>query len=379
MIRFSVQMCTLLLVLLLGVETSEAAPPIKRMKLCIVDGQIVAKKKCKSTETQLTVANALAELGYSPYEDPRPYGDGSAGAWTVSDTELLNDVSNRQYTDITIETSGILTVPSGTILRCTGTFTLRGSLYVSSHNELRTVSYSGALGGLLAPTIYAPGSGIAHSSAAFGQSGTVAGGTRFGGGGGRGLESEAEARGLLHPGNRGGGDGAAAQGGTPGEGAGSLTVLCKTAIVIESTGTIFAAGGVGASGSGGGGGGVVILASSGSIQHEGSIQAPGGIGGYNPTDDTNAAGGGGGGGVVQMLAPSIVDLGTVNVSGGAGGPAYVAGTISSSIVHGGGGGGASGGNGGGGGDVNTNGSSTSSDDGEDGYFIKSTLDPAGLY
>ncbi len=59
---------------------------------------------------------------------------------------------------------------------------------------------------------------------------------------------------------------------------------------------------------GGGGGGAILIAASGYIQLNGSIQAVGGTGSYN--------GGGGSGGGVRLVAGSFTGSGSINASGG---------------------------------------------------------------
>lgn len=354
------------------VPSADAAPKKPKLKLCYSSEKIIAKQKCKPTETLVTPVNAAELFGVSPY------GNGSAGDKVVTGAEDLDTESNRQYGDVTINEGASLIVPSGTVIRCTGIFHLAGTLYVSEGTDSRNFGDSGTLSSMLFPRFHTPSSGIGMAPAGIGGAGSSSA-IRLGGGGGVGLSGIGQARGLIHPGSFGGGAGAANSGATAGQGGGSVTILCKLGIEITETGSVNAAGGVGAIGSGGGGGGVVILASAGSINHQGSIRVDGGIGGYNSGDPDHAAGGGGGGGLVQMLAPSIIDLGTVNISGGSGGPAYGAGTVNQPIFFGGGGGGPSAGDGGNGGSVNTNGSTTASEDGDDGYFIKSIQDPTSLF
>jgi hypothetical protein len=61
----------------------------------------------------------------------RIYGDGSAGGVKVSaTTDLLTLVPNGnfQFDNLTVDATATLNVPSGTVIRCTGTFTDNGSI-----------------------------------------------------------------------------------------------------------------------------------------------------------------------------------------------------------------------------------------------------------
>jgi hypothetical protein len=64
----------------------------------------------------------------------RVYGDGSAGNLVVSASstlEVLTTNGNTQFDDITVVAGQTLTVPSGTVLRCTGTANIAGRILVS--------------------------------------------------------------------------------------------------------------------------------------------------------------------------------------------------------------------------------------------------------
>jgi hypothetical protein len=59
----------------------------------------------------------------------RIYGDGSAGAKTVDASGTLLD-TNLQYTSFTVAAGVVLTVESGTVIRCTGDFVNNGAINV---------------------------------------------------------------------------------------------------------------------------------------------------------------------------------------------------------------------------------------------------------
>lgn len=244
------------------------------------------------------------------------YGDGSNGTAagvcniTAATSWVTTGANSVQCTNFSIATGITLTVPSGTVIRATGTVAITGTL---------TVAAGGGVGWVAAPPY------------------GVSGGTAF---------SSSTLSALLKPGPWGGGPSltnglynnpaAAAAGG------GSLVIAAEGAISI--TGAINANGGSGSADAtanfayGGGGGGVVILASKTSVTNSGSINANGGAGVAGSSGNYTASGGGGGG-VIHLLGPSVT-AGTDSVAGGAAGG-------SNNGANYAGGGGASGGNGGG--------------------------------
>jgi hypothetical protein len=111
------------------------------------------------------------------------------------------------------------------------------------------------------------------------------------------------------------------------------------------------------------------------VTNDGTINARGGAGEGEDSDE--AANGGGGGGIVHLMAPVVGGAGTVDVSGGAAGT--FVGTVLLSPRSGGGGGGASGGNGGKGGDVGPTNISTQATNGSAGYVLQSLVDPTSLF
>jgi hypothetical protein len=284
--------------------------------------------------------------------------------------------TNTQYTDFTINSGITLNVSSGTIIRCTGTFTNKGIINVG------TAALGATQPGVSGNTdvAYAPPlPGIALRSAGSGDLGanTV---SQLGGAGGVGLGSTFQARLLMHPGIFGGGGGGGTLGIDGPAGGGTLVVLAKTAIVIGATGQIQANGANGNINGGGGGGGVIILASAGTITSNGTSTAIGGTGG--PSDILGGAGGGGGGGLLHFIAPTVTVVGTTNsANGGAAGTAGAAGSVTSSPREGGGGGGGSIGNGGNGGNITANpGTPGTAGAGANGFLLfDSAIDPTSLF
>lgn len=300
--------------------------------------------------------------------DLRIYGDGSASERTVSATETLADV-NLQYTNFTVASGVVLTVPSGTVIRCTGTFTNNGTILVQTFAR-------GGFGigddsnDLIA--VAPPNEGVAARSAGQGEFGDNSD-LRSGGEGGVGLR-EAEALWILSPGPSGGGGGAATDdSGTAG--GGTLVVLARDR--ITNNGTISADGQNALNaGSGGGGGGIIILASLIEVVNAGTLNARGGNG--ENADDNEAASGGGGGGFTHLLAPSVPNTGTRVVSGGAAGTG-AGGSTTTTLRRGGGGGGACAGNGGNGGQIETSNVTGAAVAGSEGFNFVSALDPTPLF
>jgi hypothetical protein len=296
------------------------------------------------------------------------YGNGSALDRTISGVVTLTD-TNLQYVNFTVDVGAELTVASGTIIRCTGTFTNNGTIIVQQFAR-------GGFGlgddstefGALAP----PEGGLSARAAGQGEFGDNTQ-VRSGGSGGVGL-SEFEARWILTPGPHGGGGGAASDD-SGAMGGGTFVVLARAGIV--NAGTISADGQSALNaGSGGGGGGVIVLASLTQITSSGTLSAKGGNG--ENADSNEAPSGGAGGGIIHLLSPTVTDTGTENVEGGvAGGGA--GGTTTVTPRRAGAGGGASGGNGGDGGDVGTDDVVSPAANGSAGYYFTSPIDPTPLF
>lgn len=357
-------------------------------------GAVKVRAACKAKETQLN----LADFGAAgpPGEDGadgqlRIFGDGSAGAKTVAASEDWTE-TNPQFTDVTIDAAATLTVPSGTVIRCTGTFTNNGMIVVNPGALGAFVTSNPLLlGDDIGGVNTQPEAGISLRGAQTGESGD---GTAFrrAGAGGVGLAA-AQARTILNPGPKAGGGGGAGgsdaslftSNNTGNSGGGSLVLLCQGA--VTNNGTITADGsdsifGFGMStfdaGGGGGGGGVVILASKTSVTNgaTGVVNARGGPGQDSNTNEGPS--GGGGGGIVHFLAPSVT-AGTVAVTGGAAGATGAANSVTLSPRSGGGGGGASGGNGGAGGGVQADDTPRDANPGDDGFALTTTADPSALF
>jgi hypothetical protein len=287
------------------------------------------------------------------------YGDGSDGttggvcAITSSTNWATTDPGKAiQCTNFSVSSGATLTVPSGTVIRATGTVAISGTI---------TVLQSTMQGYQTAPADSDGDAGIALPAFTLRQ--------------------------LLKPGLTGGGPGGLTPYGTyspagAGFGGGTLFILSEGAMSIS--GSITANGGgpgtdVYGDSVGGGAGGIIILASKASIDNTGTLSAIGGqgnaAGSYGPESATYAPGGGGGGGVVHLLSPSNT-AGTVNLGGGA------VGTGSAGSYTGGNGGGASGGNGGVGTqyDGNTGNVTVTATAGSAGLKILTTVtDPATLF
>jgi len=316
----------------------------------------------------------------------RIYGDGGAGAYTVSVN--TNWVSNPpanaidkmlMFTDFTIMPGATLTIPGGLTIRCTGTFTNGGTLAVAPSTAPSSRGPQINTGG--SDRGYIPSyTGISSFPASIGDYGSNTG-VRNGGPGGTGLTAFEASRVLAATREAGGAGAHGAISNLTGQrGGGGVVVLAHGAISNGLLGLIQAnaqPGGInpaGSGGFGGGAGGVVVLASHVSINNAGSIEAKGGDGG--PSGAGDATGGGGGGGIVHLLAPTVTSTGSMVVNGGAGGA--IIGTITAGFRAGGGGGGGCGGKGGTGGNAGTT-TSTAAGSGDPGHGLISTVDPAPLF
>lgn len=309
----------------------------------------------------------------------RIYGDGSAGARTIAEQEHLEDV-NLQYTDFTVPAGATVVVPSGTVIRCTGTFTNNGTVLLGYGGLGARCVQSDASS---IPAFRGADPGVAFAAASNGELGDNSNTTRYGASGGEPLDED-HARRTLKPGAHAGGGGGCGTtyGGGGGPGGGAITILAAVAIV--NNGLISAnPRTIQPTGGGGGAGGIVILASRGSVTNNGTLKAEGADGGE--AHDASAgsfpgggAGGGGGGGIVHLLAPVINAAGAVSVAGGLPGVGAAPGSVTTTYRMGGGGGGACGGRGGRGGDVSGN-DPIAALPGEAGRFLQSVLDPTALF
>ena len=305
----------------------------------------------------------------------RIYGDGSSGAYSVTGTEnWLSSPpdSMLQYTDFTVSSGTVLFVPSGTVIRCTGTFTNNGTVAVFSgaRGGFTTAPQSGATEAATSPAAI----GLAALAAQDGEYGDSSA-TRTGGSGGL-AQLKLTLYELLNPGPVGGAGGGGGIGHNGGSGGGSLVILAATG--ITNGGIIAATGADGGSGCGGGGGGFVVLASKTQVTNAaaGTIDASGGDGGVSVI--WAGTGGGGGGGVIHLIAPSVSNQGSTNIAAGTAGMNVV--NVTQTWRSGGAGGGACGGNGGTGATINAAGNqTTAATAGTVGWLFLSTTDPTALF
>jgi len=295
------------------------------------------------------------------------YGTGELGDLVVTTGTTTSLLGTAQHANCTVQSGATLQVESGTILRCTGTFTNDGTVTVFSSRNRGSFSFSSnAASGALVP----PSSGVALTTAGspeYSTSGAFNGGK---GGTGLGASSYPEGTIVRAPNGQGGGGGAAGHGQSTvgGHGGGWFAIYAVGAISVGATGSVTATGDDGGSCSGGGGGGIVVLASKTSVSVSGTIDVSGGDGGASTVNC--GAGGGGGGGMVMSISPTTsVPSGSVLVNGGSAGT----GAAPSTPASGGGGGGASRGNGGDG-----QGSATSPTSGSSGSNATTSADPTSI-
>uniref|UniRef100_Q025H2 Collagen triple helix repeat n=1 Tax=Solibacter usitatus (strain Ellin6076) TaxID=234267 RepID=Q025H2_SOLUE len=217
------------------------------------------------------------------------YGDGSEGALSIStavDWNVTPPAGMLQFSSFTITPTGSLTIPSGLVIRVTGSVNIMGPITVG------------------------PGSwnyGSNCYSAPQSTAGTPA-------------LAPLQARFMLRPPPVGIPPLGYDYGGATG---GGVAILSAGPMTITGNGSIRASGLDGSLYSGNSGsvlwaaspGGLVVLGSRASISNAGSIVANGGKGADG--DWYHGSGGGGGGGIVHFFAP-FISSGSVDVSGGIG-------------------------------------------------------------
>lgn len=336
-------------------ETGEAGEPGPPGESLTVAALAVGDANCPAGGTAFTVSSTTTYACNGVDGGRAEYGDGSLRAMAItSDTNWSSTPPPSfevKVTDFSVAAGVTLRVPSGMVIRATGTFNNEGTILVE-------------------PFSFDAGAGAGRSG--FGKC-AESNAYVAGGGGGIGLDF-ASAQLLRYPGQRGGGGGAASNFGPGTRGGGTLVVAASGAITTD--GTIDASGQSGSDavypeGTGGGGGGIILLASATSVVNTGVLQVQGGSGG-EATSGATGPGGGGSGGVIRLLAP-IVTEGATDVSGGAAG---VLGVPSSSFGWCSGGGGGAGYSGGGrGSSVGSNGVFLEAGEGSYGAVFTTLADP----
>ncbi|MBN1204067.1 MAG: collagen-like protein [Myxococcaceae bacterium] len=292
------------------------------------------------------------------------YGDGSAGTLNVAagntlnlalstDVDSLPGKTNMQFTSINI--AGDLIVPSGTVLRATGTVSVSGTITVAVGAE-------------------DTGNGQPHPGVSRSAPGTIHGGL--------GLPLLTASR-MTNPGPQGGGAGDRlfniTQGG---EGGGSLVIVALGDVTVPVGGTIRANGNSGfdptgttdIGGPGGGAGGIITIVTRGNLTVGGNILANGGKGGNGLNGNTagsNGAGGGGGGGggIIHLISANPISVTVSPLANGGPAGTSSAGTTFTS----GGGGGACGGDGGDGGGILGTSPFTAAQAGQAGHVIRTVV------
>lgn len=301
---------------------------------------------------------AVAVVKTPPVSAVDFYGDGSDGALDVAADTQLQPL--RNYSDVLIRSGVTVTVPSGTTIRCRGSFENRGTIVVlpgspGGGTPFATLS--------LGSQLESPAATVERGdSFAAPQVPAVLNAQPVGGAkGGVGIGNAVYALPLSSY-RHGGGGGSGALGCLGGDGGGLLRVIARGPVV--NGGTISAKGGAptfnrtglqgGAGGGGGGGaGGIVILASGTSVDNSapanvngpaatGTVDVGGGSGGT--ADPNGGGGGGGGGGLVVFCAPAVPSNGTTTLFAGL--SAFQSFQTTEPVWAGGGGGGACVGNGG---------------------------------
>jgi hypothetical protein len=303
-------------------------------------------------------------------------GDGSAGNLTVAantDWTIAPPV-NLNFASIVINNGQTLTVPAGTTIRCSGTFTNNGAVTVTTGARLAGLDNFSFGATVDIYSVGHPGDSFRPASGGGFDNNSVAAPKLVQGGLGGDPIPPTTARTSFNAFRFGGGSGAGwRSGAVDGNGGGLVKIYCTGDVI--NAGVINANGGTSSTLSGGGGGGIVILASASTVTNSGTINVVGGSGG--PSFAFGGAGGGGGGGIAVLVAPAVA-VGTINVGGGSGGS--VATQVAVANRYGGGGGGASGGAGGNGSDIPATATATAATptSGAAGYVQSIIANPAFL-
>lgn len=271
------------------------------------------------------------------------FAPGVASAFVSGSTGADGALTPTVNTTVTLPPSGIfnftsVTIPSGVtvkflrnttntpvVILATGDVTIGGTLDVSGGSSPGVGSGGdGVTGDDGAP-------GLAGSGGFDGGRGGPAGANSVGG---TGLGPGGALGGTVFAGNNncgfavplgGGGAGYFAAGATanpnpfycPGTAGGTPYGTNQILPLIGGSGGGGGAGGATFAGSGGGGGGgALLIASSGTVNVTGTVNANGGSGGASGGSGAGAPGGGGSGGAIRILATTIAGGGTISAVGG---------------------------------------------------------------
>lgn len=340
------------------------------------------RSAARTHELAVVTDGAACPVGTVKLEQiPSLFGTGSAGAFSASGRVSLRGAArgfNYNFTNFTVRQGAELTVPSGTVIRCTGAFENNGTISVTNNASAARRHYS-------SPTVTHPSErpaapsyfgGISESGAVTSSVDTIAGGASA-------LpRTTLSTYKITTPGLVGGGGGGAALE-TAGAGGGIIFILCKGSVtnngIIQASGDAASSGDI-AGGGGGGAGGIVVIASARQIENTGSIYAYGEQGG-DSLQNVNyavAPGGGGAGGVIELVAPRISAGEGLTVSGGRAGELITSSVNGAAVKMSGGAGGSLVSRGGAGGSITDGTTIGAAADGEDGATILIQADPVQI-
>jgi hypothetical protein len=185
------------------VKCVRAANKVVNGKVVTSLSQVTRSSTCKKGEVK-ALTGPRGQSGPTGADGQlRIYGDGSDGAKSVATNQTLSDPA-PMYTDVVIESGMTWTVPSGAVIRCTGTFQNNGTIVVQTGAPGGDVV--GADTSSLTLAYSPPHPGISARAAASGEFGDGTS-SRAGGRGGIGL-SLFQASMLRYPGAFAGGGGA---------------------------------------------------------------------------------------------------------------------------------------------------------------------------
>lgn len=290
------------------------------------------------TMKKLSMSVMLAGLALMPVLAMAVVDSGSTGvdgafAPAINTQVVLPPSGILNYTTVNIPSGVTVTFKKNAtntpvVILATGNVTIAGSIYLQGTNAMATgAAGNGVLGDDGIPGVGGAGGYDGGQGGAGTLSGTatVTGGAGLGPGGGKGgIKDCRYNNGIIYACLGGGGGGFGAAGTNSWNNYATGGVAYGGSQLLPLIGGSGGGGGAGylyTGAGGGGGGGAILIASNGTVNIAGAIQAYGGLGGAVTGIGGGGAGGGGSGGAIRIVATSITGNGTLNANGQAAGAA----------------------------------------------------------
>ncbi len=283
-------------------------------------------KHFKKLNQAIATAVALALSGTAVAFNSGSTGADGAFNPTVNTQVQLPDSGIFNYTTVNIPTGVTVTYKKNTtntpvVILATGNITITGTIDISGTTATNVgAAGDGNLGDDGVPGLGGPGGYDGGRGGAVGAT-PGRGGNGFGPGGGAGgafaPDNVVCINGTVPHGGGGGGFGSAGAANRIGSAAGGAAYGTSQLLpLIGGSGAGGGAGYIGFGGSGGGGGGgAILIASTGTLNIAGAIQANAGASGVSSGQNSGGTGGGGSGGAIRLLATTIAGNGTLNAVG----------------------------------------------------------------